>query len=359
MNKKEKDLFLELSKFLTADKEKLDSLLPDGATPATLGHLFFNRMAATAFDVLHNRGLLGKLNREFRNSLQNAYLQSTERNKSFFYCLKLLSSFLEKYKNQYAMLKGAMLCSFYPSGCRTSNDIDLLVAPENVSAIGKTLIKAGFQQGYIRNGIFTPANRREIIDSKMNRGETVPYILEVNLPYMRYLEVDINFSLDYKNSNTTTIHQMLQRSTDHHISNDVRIRTLGQTDFFIHLCAHLYKEATTLPWIKMNRDLTLYKFCDIYMELCILSNSDIDNVFKRAEEMGVADICACVILWTEQLIPADNTHGIEVAKAQIANKTDLLDMVFDPAEKKQYRYTESNIRKRFFALDRKKLLTEV
>lgn len=358
MNKKEKGLFEEVSKFLTADKNKLETLLPEGATPTVLGHLFFHRMAATAYDVLRSRGMLGKLNREFRNSLQNAYLQNVERNESFFYCLKLLNSVLEKHKDKYAMLKGAMLCGFYPRGYRTSNDIDLLVAPEDVSTIGKTLNKAGFQQGYIRNDEFTPADRREIIDSKMNRGETVPYILEVNLPFMRYLEVDINFSLDYKNGDPTAIRHMLQRAIHFRVTEGVCIRTLGQTDFFIHLCAHLYKEATTLPWIKMNRDLTLYKFCDIYMELCILSNPDIDNIFHRAEEMGVADICACVILWTEQLIPANHTHGIEAANAQLAGKTDLLNTVFDPAGKKQFLYTEPDIRKRFFAPDRSKLLTE-
>ena len=359
MNKKEKELFWELAKFLTADKNKLDTLLPESATPAVLGHLFFNRMAATAFDVLRSHGMLGKLNREFRNSLQNAYLQNVARNESFFHCLRLLSSALEEHKTKYAMLKGAMLCGFYPRGYRTSNDIDLLVAPENVSVIGQALSEAGFRQGHIRNGAFTPATRREIIDSKMNRGETIPYILEVDLPFMHYLEVDINFSLDYKNSNPSIIRQMLQRAIDYRITNDIRIRTLEQTDFFIHLCSHLYKEATTLPWVKMNRDLTLYKFCDIYLELCVFCNTDIDKVFERAKELDIADICACVILWSEQLIPANNTYSVELSEAQLANNPALPNIVFDPAGKKQYRYTESDIRKRFFASNRKKLLTEV
>ena len=48
--------------------------------------------------------------------------------------------------------------------------------------------------------LFIPAARREIIESRMTRGETVPYVKEVGLPGMRFLEVDINFSLDYKNS---------------------------------------------------------------------------------------------------------------------------------------------------------------
>ena len=80
------------------------------------------------------------------------------------------------------MLKGAVLCKKYPKGYRTSNDIDLLVCPERVTQIGKALIKEGFRQGDIRNGTFIPASRKEIIESRMTRGETIPYIKEVNLP---------------------------------------------------------------------------------------------------------------------------------------------------------------------------------
>ena len=51
-------------------------------------------------------------------------------------------------------------------------------------------------------------------------------------------------------------------------SNDLLGKvTLDDAGFFIHLCAHLYKEATTLPWIEMHRDMTLYKYCDIHMML--------------------------------------------------------------------------------------------
>ena len=45
----------------------------------------------------------------------------------------------------------------------------------------------------------------------------------------------------------------------------ISVNILGDEDFFLHLCAHLYKEATTLPWIEMHRDMTLYKYCDIYI----------------------------------------------------------------------------------------------
>lgn len=359
MNKTEKTLVLELARFLTTDREKLKTTLPTGATPAVLGHLFFNRTAGLAFDVLRTNGLTDGLNREFRNSLQGAYEQNAERNNSFFSCLKLVSDVLTPCKEKYAMLKGAMLCGSFPSGTRTSNDIDLLTTPEDVSDIGDALRDAGFRQGRLRNGVFVPAERREIIDSRLNRGETVPYFLHVGLPYLPYLEVDVNFSPDCKNGDPAVVRKMLGRPAECLISDGIVIRTLDQTDFFLHLCAHLYKEAATLPWVKMRRDLSLYKFCDIYYYLCILNNADIDAAFARAAELDLADTCAAVILWTENLLPAGNTHALQRATEQLAGKEEMTELVYDPGAGKTYRYTEQDIRKRFFASDRMKLLEEV
>lgn len=43
--------------------------------------------------------------------------------------------------------------------------------------------------------------------------------------------------------------------------------TLEDKDFIIHLCLHLYKEATTSEWVFRRKDLNLYKFNDIYVLL--------------------------------------------------------------------------------------------
>ena len=111
------------------------------------------------------------------------------------------------------------------------------------------------------NGRFEPAQRREIIESKMMRVKTVPYIKRINLPEMKYLEVDINYSLDYKNSEKNTVDMLLNNTVDINIEGK-KIRTLCGIDFFLHLCAHLYKEATVYPWIKMKRDMSLYKYSE-------------------------------------------------------------------------------------------------
>ena len=140
MKEKEKQFFKALCKF----KDKFeDPSLIEFATPAVLGHLFFNRMQGVAYDVLKRNGLLGKVNREFRNSLSAAYDQNIQKNDIFEKCIAMLSEILSPCTCKVAMLKGAYLCAHYPDGYRTSNDVDLLVLPKDVTSIGHLLSSHG------------------------------------------------------------------------------------------------------------------------------------------------------------------------------------------------------------------------
>ena len=105
---------------------------------------------------------------------------------------------MDKADFPYALLKGALLTQMYPKGLRTSNDIDILLEHNDITPFATLLKMDGFLQGNIRNGHFVPATRRDIVSSRMNRGETVPFIKKVSFPKMEYLELDINFSLDFQ-----------------------------------------------------------------------------------------------------------------------------------------------------------------
>ena len=358
MDNAENNLTLLLCDYLNPDIKALETLLPDFATAKVLGDLFLNRMQTIAYGVLSKHQLDNKIGREFRNSLKCSYEQAVQKNESFFVCLKKVSNFLHKHSDKYAMLKGAVLCSKYPLGYRMSNDIDLLVRPGDISVIGNTLTDAGFEQGYIKNDEFVKATREEIIRTKMSRGETVPYILQVDLPYMKFLEVDINFSLDYKISNNKDIDMILECT--HNIKiKDFNIPTLQYEDFFIHLCVHLYKEASTMPWVKMKRDMSLYKFCDIYSVLSIMDTADVYKTFLRAAMLGMDTVCACAVVWTKQLFDNTNENAYKLAEKILTENSDMLHTVVSPAQHKLYRYTELNIKKRFFSKNRMRLLEEV
>lgn len=354
MKEKEKQLFKALCRF---KDDFTDSSLIEFATSDVLGHLFFNRMQGVAFDVLKKNGLLSKVNREFRNSLGAAYDQNVQKNESFTRCIAMLSEILGSRNCKVAMLKGAYLCAIYPSGYRTSNDVDLLVLPEDVTTIGNLLTCAGFKQGNIRNGEFIPATRQEIIESKMLRGETVPYIKEVNLPFMKFFEVDVNFSLDYKNGNKDILSDMLSNICIKH-TTDLSIPTLDDEDFFIHLCAHLHKEATTLPWIEMRRDMTLYKYCDIYMLLSEMTDSQLQHVFTRAADLGMEKVCAYTILETMGLFDVDNPLSYSISHAVLEEDPGFHLRVVSPKDKKILMYQTADVTERFFMESRVKDLKE-
>lgn len=358
MNKKEKELFLQLCNFNDVDVDKLKGLLPQNASPSVLGHLFFNRMQGIAYGVLKESNMLNLVNREFRNSLHTAYEYNVLKNRDYNNFVDMMYETLLPCKGKYAMLKGAYLCQEYPLGYRTSNDIDILVRADDVSEVGALLAAKGFKQGKIVNGAFVAASRREIIESKMMRGETVPYILETDSPYIKYLEVDINFSLDYKNGDRKVLDKMISNAVEY-TSGKAKIVTLEKYDFFLHLCGHLYKEASTYPWIKMKRDMTLYKYCDIYRIIRRFSQEEIGLLLKRASELGMAEICACVVIWTSQLFHIGNTHMVDIFKKVLAGKEEILDIVVSPMEDKKYVFVDKNIRNRFFAEDRCAMLREV
>lgn len=358
MNTKERELFKNLVGFKNTDRERTKELLRENATPGVLGQLFYNRMQGVAYTTLKENDLLSETTREFRNSLEAAHIQNAIKYSSFVNCVERVSDILKDHKDKYAMLKGAVLCGLYPVGCRTSNDIDLLVRPKDITVIGDMLRKAGFRQGSIKNGEFMPATRKEIITSKMMRGETIPYILEVNLPYMQFLEVDINFSLDYKNGGEKTVDKLLARAGEVEVQG-VRIMTLSDYDFFMHLCVHLYKEATTLPWIEMKRDMTLYKFCDIYMLTDMFTESEIDSLFFEARCLGLTDICAYAIIAAGELFNLQNKYAVRCAYEVLEGNEEILHRVISPSDKKTFVYVNEDIGDRFFSNDRAGMLLEV
>lgn len=359
MNQIEQEFFIDLVSFENCNESRLRDNVNAAASPEVLGQLFFNRMQGVAYGRLAGVNLLKHVNREFRNCLRESYERNVIKNQSYYWCVEQLQDMLQGEENHYAMLKGAVLCGVYPKGYRCASDVDILVRNKDVTGIGLILLNNGFRQGKVINGEFIPAARREIIESKMMRGETVPYIYEVNLPELKYLEVDINYSLDYKNSDGYVVEKLLNNSTDINVAG-IRIRTLSEIDFFIHLCAHLYKEATTYPWVCMKRDMSLYKYADIYMIICsrLLEADNINVVFERAKELGLdSELCFAVIQTAELFNLSDADYIIvSQAKKAVKGKEKLLHRVINPKEKMNYVYREKDIVKRFFDSNRVELL---
>ena len=102
------------------------------------------------------------------------------------------------------------------------------------------------------------------------------------------------------------------------------------------MCCHLYKEATTLPWVGMMRDMTMYKYCDIYMLINELPKEDVDCLFSRAKEIGMEKICAFAVVQMSKLFHCSNVYAVMVAEDVLKNEPMFIHTVVSPKEKKTY-----------------------
>ena len=335
---RENDTILELCKFLHPNPAKLEEQMATPLDyPYILGQLLFHRMGAAGYATLKHCGLLGRVNREFRNTLKTIYDSGVEKTDSFLRALEGTRGIWDAADFPYALLKGAYLAGLYPVGLRTSNDIDILIRPGDITALSGLLKDAGFRQGHIRNGVFTPATRAEIISSRMNRGETTPFIKRVDLPGMEYLELDVNFSLDFKPGREgSAVEAMLEDSRRSLFGS---LYTLSLPDFFLHLCAHLFKEATVMSWVEMGRDLSLYKFCDLYLLIDrFLEESLGREIQRRVESLRLRRECYYALLHTRRLFGIENRELDRLIAAIRPDDLRFLKQIIDPAGGTLYAY---------------------
>lgn len=334
----ENKLILELCKGRFANKETLDELMKERMDfPYILGQLLYNRVGAMAYIALKENQLLHSVNREFRNSLKAIYEYNFNKTDSFISALDSLKNVCANFQFPYAFLKGSYLVNIYDRGLRTSNDIDILINPQNITELTNKLKSAGFKQGNVKNEEFIRASRTEIISSRMNRGETVPFVKEVNLPGMKFLEIDVNFSLGFRPGvDENVVNNFLER-TQPLILNT--ISTLDRTDFLMHLCAHLYKEATVMSWVEMGRDISLYKYCDIDLFLHNFINAEFaTSLIQRVDNVGMNKECYFALNYAKELFEIRNNELDRVLTAIKPADISFMTQVLEPQTGKVYSY---------------------
>lgn len=320
-----------------------------------LGQIIQNKISGMAYDKLN----LKSIQREARICLGLYRERNLLLTNYFLSDLRYISELFSQVSFNYAFLKGAYLTHFlYELGHRTSNDIDIFVAHNDISDIQKVLQNNGFVQGTVETNEIVLASRKEIIESKMNNGQTVPFVKHRG---DHFFEVDLNFSLDFKPAQDERIVSEMLSSTILVEKEDLRFMTLRFDDFLIHLSCHLYKEATTYEWVESRRDLMLYKFSDI-------------NVFVHNH--GTADYCnrlidrikhfhlekECYYTFENASIIYPNLNNIEsfvnVKESIKPSNLDFMKQVIWPSKKKRFQHN-LDFKNWFFCLDRVAQLKEI
>lgn len=329
------EVLFRLSDIYNQEEVHFDNCLGENL----FGKLILHRIENIAYKKLLQSGSNMGV---YKNSFEVLYKESIERVALYEKDLSFVCNFMKEAKFKYALLKGAFLIPFvYERGLRYSNDIDILIDEKDIDACQEILLKNGFIQGRVIGDVLQPATRKEVILSRMNYGETIPFCKPCE---NRYIFVDINFSLDYKPAIERRIIQNMLDNVIEISWNNCQIRTLDISNFVIHLCMHLYKEATTLDWVKRRKDLNLYKFNDLNM---IFHDCIDENTYKQIKkliiEYGVQKECFYALLYASKIYHTLENMGnyIELLNAIQPEDLAYLSQIVDPENKKVFVYNMS------------------
>ncbi len=320
------------------------------------GQLVLNKMVGIAFKKLEYRAL----NPELRKTL--ILLNDNYLNRSALYKKQLkylVNNILANAEFDYSLLKGSFLSTnLYKSGQRVSNDFDILISPESISRLQKLLIDNGFVQGGVNSSNeIVPATRREILESRLNFGQTVPFVKIIeNSP----LIIDINFSLDFKASANNIVGEFLNDIVIATFEN-VRFKTLSPIKFLLHLACHLYKESTTYYWVARRRDLMLYKFCDIYMFINKFGTIEyFSDLIEQIKKYNFEKECYYTFENSSIIYPALNKIDgfLKVKESIKPENLDFMKQIVYPREKKLFKY-DMSFTDWFFCPDRVSQLEEI
>ena len=176
-----------------------------------------------------------------------------------------------------------------------------------------------------------------------NFGETIPF---VKIQNGEPLVIDLNFSIDYKPEKETKIVKELLGNTEDVVYEEVTFKTLNMDDFIIHLCCHLYKEATVYDWVNRRKDLLLYKFSDINVIFNrYLDDKRVSALINRINYLGLNKECYYAIYNTGEIFPRlYKVVNIEKLLVSICpNDLTFMKQIYNPIENKLYSYNCSFI----------------
>lgn len=294
MIKKEHSAVLEIVKFgnKKSDVDKLLAVLEDDSLNwiEILGYLCYHRVAGLAYEnikAINVRKLdfpvffaiyMIHQSQSIRTELQKEYI-------------KVISSALCESDIPHVFLKGSVLSStLYPIGARAFNDIDILVSKESVKSVKKVLCALGFSQGKYnyKKGVVDNFSQDVIKQSINTRGEVAPFVKIVDEKTIKTIDVDVNFSLDWKpDGSDGAVRHFLNEKVLVPVDENSSIYSLKKEHLFIHLCTHFYKDSVLIDIVKKRKVLDLYKFVDVYTFIqTYFDGIDVERIFDDSVKYG-------------------------------------------------------------------------
>ena len=355
MAKKERQLLLDF--LCTQDSESFKPDLVGVDWAEFVGQACCHRLGGLVFHVIREYSIHDIPSGAYY-SLDKIFEAQASRTMLFRKHIAELSGAIAQAGIPCAFLKGAILAnSVYEVGTRSSNDIDILLNPEDISRVEATLSGLGYEQGDFDGTSITKLSRKEAVFRRMNWGESAPYTKLIDEPTLRAIVVDMNFSLDWlPTGSESTIKAMLSQTKPYSIDG-APAPSLAEEDFLIHLCMHLYKEAVLYSQVITGKDMGLYKFVDIQR---VIAKWPInwELLLSKTRGYGLEKEVYYVLYQLVAIFPGiGNKELSNVMEALKPADLSYLDRVISTEEKKTYIW-KNTVLERLFDHNRMQYLIE-
>jgi len=287
-------------------------------------------------------------NKFFMNAF---YLGVKRKNERLFKELRDVISKFDEFGLHTIPLKGSQLAStvYQDLGLRSLNDFDFLIPLKERQAVSDCLKSIGYHIGMYnwskRN--VDSISREEELMWKMHVGNLYPHTKVIDDPFSHYISIDFSYNVDLQKSFSAS-KLLLDASSEGELLG-VRTHLLDNTDFLIHLCIHLYKEATNVQWVLYHADLNLIKFCDV-REYVLAIQKDLNpaHLCERTKQLGAKEAVFYTFYYLDYLYGEQFTQrfiqDIEISDRDYLGKYGSLD--YDTAQ-----IWRKSFYDRFFALN--------
>lgn len=230
-----------------------------------------------------------QIHHRFKRLFQFFYLGNKEKNEFMYLEFKKILKAFHENKIKVIPLKGSLLIPqvYEDYGFRVLNDLDFLISPEDKGRVTTALKKLGYCIGNYNwsNSEVVQISRKEELLWSLHAGNIHPHLKKFDNPYVRFIEIDFSYDVDLQ-KNYNASQGLLEKSLVQSIFN-IPVSLLNPIDFLIHLCIHLYKEATNVQWVLLHADLNIIKFCDIREYILVKSESlNWEILVHRAMDLG-------------------------------------------------------------------------
>lgn len=248
------------------------------------------------------------------------------------YYLQECQPILQIMKIPYAIVKGMVLSAtaYGEPFIRHSGDIDILVAPQDVTTFSQILNEHGFVQGTISRGCIVPASREKKVYQTIYSHQLFPFVKKTENASCPYICIDANINVIWGESkNKIDMQELLSRRIKMKIG-EIELYKLDPISEFIVLCLHHYKDMNSI-YLLSQGSLKLKLFLDIYRYIQHQQEHlPIDLLRERASKWGVLQyVYYCVTLtaylFTNPILDLYSKALVEEGGKRLLNQFGLSD----------------------------------